>query len=546
MPPSGEDPAAVTLPVAPEEHVRARRAQLAQVRQELLAPVSAILGYQEMLAEEASRLGRADLGEDLEKIRTTARRLFDLVDRLVEAGSASIAEPERDLHGIEAKLRHDLRTPLNAIMGYAELLREDLEAPGTADLVQDLDQLLHEAARLLETIDRIVVMSRGVVEGDADGSLHRVALNVIRSMRPAVDQTTHAPTRGRILIVDDNASNREVLCRRLERDGHHTAAASSGREALELLGRESFDIVLLDLMMPEINGYELLVRLKADPRTSDIPVLMISGLHETDSVIRCIEAGADDYLEKPVNPVLLRARLGACLERKRAQDRERRYLADLAAEKARSEALLHNILPDGIIGRLNQGEHFIADRVENAAILFCDIVGFTRFAASLPPSVLVGHLDRVFGGFDQLCHALGIEKIKTIGDAYMAAAGLPEPQTDHHAVMAQLALGMLDVVRDYNRSAGLAFQVRIGIHAGPVVAGIIGRRKFIYDVWGDTVNIASRLEAQGVPDRIQVSPAFRAALAHAYAFEERGTIELRGAGRMPVHLLLGRGDGRPD
>lgn len=530
--------------ISPGEELRAARAQLAQVRQELLAPVSAILGYQEMLAEEARRLGRADLGEDLERIRTAARRLSDLVDCLAGAGAALAGDPERDDPlGIEAKLRHDLRTPLNAIMGYAELLREDLEEPETDNLVQDLDQLLREAACLLETIDRIVTMSHGQVEGDSDGSLQRLALDVIRSMRPAVDRSAHSSAAdGRILIVDDNASNREVLCRRLERDGHHTVAAKSGREALDLLGRETFDIVLLDLMMPEINGYELLVHLKGDPRTSDLPVLMVSGLHETDSAIRCIEAGADDYLEKPVNPVLLRARLGACLERKRARDRERRYSAELAAEKARSDALLHNILPDRIVMRLNQGEHLIADRIEDVTILFCDIVGFTHFAAALPPSVLVSHLDHVFSGFDQLCRSLGIEKIKTIGDAYMAAAGLPEPQADHHAGMAELAMGMLDVVHGYNASAGLAFQVRIGIHSGPVVAGIIGRSKFIYDVWGDTVNIASRLEAHGLPDRIQVSPTFRAALAQGYAFEERGIIELRGAGRMSVHLLLGRCD----
>jgi class 3 adenylate cyclase len=286
-----------------------------------------------------------------------------------------------------------------------------------------------------------------------------------------------------------------------------------------------------------MNGYELLVHLKADPRTSRLRIIMVSGLHETDSVIRCIEAGADDYLEKPVNPVLLRARLGACLERKRARDREQRYLADLSIEKSRADALLHNVLPGGIIHRLNQGEELIADRIEDVAILFCDIVGFTRLAASLPPADLVSHLNHVFSGFDHLCRSLGIEKIKTIGDAYMAAAGLLEAHPGHHAAMAELALGMLKVVQRYNVSSGLAFQVRIGIHMGPVVAGIIGQHKFIYDVWGDTVNVASRLETHGLPDRIQVSQAFRTALADAYHFEERGMIELRDIGRMTVFLL---------
>jgi adenylate cyclase len=256
--------------------------------------------------------------------------------------------------------------------------------------------------------------------------------------------------------------------------------------------------------------------------------------------MRCIEAGADDYLEKPVNPVLLRARLGACLERKRAHDRERQYLARLAAEQARSESLLHNVLPVGIVDRLKRGERRIADRFENVTILFCDIVNFTAFAAAIPAGEVVGHLDHMFSGFDQLCRSWGVEKIKTIGDAYMAAAGLPEARADHQASVAELALGMQDVVRDYNASAGVDFQVRIGIHSGPVVAGIIGRSKFIYDVWGDAVNTASRLEAYGLPGRIQVSPTFRDALGDAYLFEERGTVELRATRRMPVHLLLGR------
>jgi class 3 adenylate cyclase len=267
---------------------------------------------------------------------------------------------------------------------------------------------------------------------------------------------------------------------------------------------------------------------------------MISGLRETDSVVRCIEAGADDYLPKPFDPVLLRARISACLERKRWRDRERRYLAELAAEKARADALLHNILPREIVSRLSNGEVLIADRVEDATILFCDLVGFTELAAALPPARLIERLNNVFSEFDRLAGELGIEKIKTIGDAYMAAAGLPLPREDHATAMAELALGMLDALERQNATARRPFRARIGMHTGPVVAGIIGRHKFNYDVWGDTVNLASRLEAQGVPGWIQVSAATRDALAHRYAFEPRGLVEIRGKGQVPAYLLLGR------
>jgi adenylate cyclase len=236
--------------------------------------------------------------------------------------------------------------------------------------------------------------------------------------------------------------------------------------------------------------------------------------------------------------VLLRARINACLERQRWRAREREYLARLHAEKERSERLLRNILPDPVVVRLNAGETIIADRFESATIFFADIVGFTPAAALMPAASLVAKLDQVFSEFDALAIRHGIEKIKTIGDAYMAAAGLPEPRSDHAEVIAEFALGTLEALKHINRGEEDPLRIRIGIHTGPVVAGIIGRHKFIYDVWGDTVNVASRLEAQGVPDRIQVSEETQRALAHLYRFEPQGAIPLKGRGETLAYLLV--------
>jgi class 3 adenylate cyclase len=302
-------------------------------------------------------------------------------------------------------------------------------------------------------------------------------------------------------------------------------------------------LVLLDLMMPEMNGLQVLEQLKADERLREIPVIMISGLQETDGVIRCIEAGAEDYLPKPFNPVLLRARIEACLERKRWHDRERHYLARLEEEKLRSEALLRNILPSQIVGRLYGGEVLIADRIESVTILFCDLVEFTELASRTAPAQLISNLNRVFSTFDVLCRDLGIEKIKTIGDAYMAAAGLPEPRPDHAEAMAELALGMLEALDRLNETSEVPLRVRIGMHTGPVVAGVIGMHKFTYDVWGDTVNVASRLEAYSVPGRIHISEQTRRALEHHYEFEPRGDITLRGKGQMKTAFLVARKGG---
>jgi class 3 adenylate cyclase len=292
--------------------------------------------------------------------------------------------------------------------------------------------------------------------------------------------------------------------------------------------------------MPEMNGFQMLERLKADPRWREIPVIMISGLRETDSVIRCIEAGAEDYLPKPFDPVLLRARINASLERKQWHDRERRYLERIEAEKERSEALLHNILPGQIVGRLHGGEAVIADRIDAVTVVFCDLVGFTEIASRLAPVELIANLNSIFSEFDALTGELGVEKIKTIGDAYMAVAGLPEPRPDHAEKAAELSLRMLETLGRVNRRLNAAFEIRIGMHTGPVVAGIIGTHKFIYDVWGDTVNIASRLEAYGSPGRIQVSEQVRRLLERRYAFESRGIVELRGKGRTLTSYLVGR------
>jgi len=182
----------------------------------------------------------------------------------------------------------------------------------------------------------------------------------------------------------------------------------------------------------------------------------------------------------------------------------------------------------------------IADRVEEATILFADLVGFTEIASRLSPAALVDHLNRIFSAFDGLCRTMRIEKIKTIGDAYMAAAGLPQPRPGQTADMAEFAFAMLATLEQINQTLEAPFQVRIGIHTGPVIAGVIGVNKFIYDVWGETVNLASRLEAHGLPGRIHISEATRQALAAEYECEPRGLINIKGMGKIATAFLGSR------
>jgi class 3 adenylate cyclase len=253
--------------------------------------------------------------------------------------------------------------------------------------------------------------------------------------------------------------------------------------------------------------------------------------------VRCIEAGAEDYLTKPFNPILLQARIGASLERKRLRDREQRFIADLEQEKERSETLLLNILPQSIVTRMRQGETAIADHVAEATILFCDVVGFTVLSGRMPPDRTIDFLSRIFSAFDRLAAELKVEKIKTIGDAYMAAAGLPEPQADHADRIATLAPRMLDAVAEVAERTQLRLRARIGIHTGQVVAGVIGTHKFVYDIWGDTVNTASRMESHSLPGRIQVSAATRDALGDRFRLSRRGIIKVKGKGMMETWFL---------
>jgi class 3 adenylate cyclase len=214
--------------------------------------------------------------------------------------------------------------------------------------------------------------------------------------------------------------------------------------------------------------------------------------------------------------------------------------AALQAERARAERLLANILPADIALRLKDDERGIADGFEHVTVLFADIVGFTLLTTEMNPGALVAILDRIFSGFDELADQHGLEKIKTIGDAYMVAAGLPTARADHAIAMAEMALGMQTVVDTVSAELGRPIQIRIGMNSGPVVAGVIGKRKFIYDLWGDTVNTASRMESLAPEGRIQVTRATFELLSQQYALRANPLMQVKGKGMMESWLLEGR------
>jgi class 3 adenylate cyclase len=222
------------------------------------------------------------------------------------------------------------------------------------------------------------------------------------------------------------------------------------------------------------------------------------------------------------------------------------YGTDVTAVRERerlageNERLLLNILPRPIAQRLRDGEPLIADRFDDVTLLFADIVGFTSLSSTMSPAELVGVLNDVFCAFDELVEKYGLEKVKTIGDAYMVVGGMPEQSADHTARVAGMALDLADAVDEIEAARRLGMAFRIGLHCGPVVAGVIGTKKFIYDIWGDTVNVASRMESLGVPRRVQVSHAVMERLRGAFEFEARGLIDVKGKGPTPTYFLVDR------
>ncbi len=339
-----------------------------------------------------------------------------------------------------------------------------------------------------------------------------------------------------ILVIDDDRTNRLILARALEEEQFTVETAEDALRAIRILHASptDFDLILLDVIMPDMDGYDLLRYLKADPALSRIPVVMVSALDDIASVVRCLELGADDYLTKPFDPVLLRARMNASLAKKRLSDVEHRYARVLEEEEARSERLLHHILPAHIATRLKAGERVIADDFDDVTVLFADLVGFTGMAAQMTPQDVVALLNEIFSSFDKLAHQYSLEKIKTIGDAYLVVGGLLDSTGDHLVASAQMALGMLDAIATIGNGN---LTLRIGMHAGPVTAGVIGEHKFAYDLWGDTVNIASRLESHGAAGKVHVSDTVKARLDPSFWFEERGEIDLKGRGHVTTFFL---------
>ena len=325
---------------------------------------------------------------------------------------------------------------------------------------------------------------------------------------------------GTLLVVDDNRVNRLLLGRALEQLGHTVTFAENGRQALEALRQRPVDLVLLDIEMPEMDGYEVLEALGSDPHLRDIPVVMMSSLEEVDSVARCIEMGAEDYLFKPVNPVLLRARVGASLEKKRLRDRQRELFRKFATAEVAEELLT--------TGLALGGKHV------EASVMFSDIRAFTSLAETLSPTDTIELLNSYYTlMFDAIGGQGGIVN-QMLGDGLMAIFGAPLPRVDHRDRAVRAALEMLELVAGFNREqaarSGPEIRIGIGIASGPLVAGFTGtERRVTYTCVGDTVNLAAHLEAHTkvIGQPILIDENTRGGLGERIRLESHGSVQFK-------------------
>jgi class 3 adenylate cyclase len=486
---------------------------LASLRHDLRAQIGVIIDCCELLLDGAEK-APPGFRDDMLKVQAAGRRLLALVNELFDADSAEAVA--LDSASVGSHLRHELRTPLNHIIGYAEILLEDAESTAGTAVAGDLKRILVAGRRLTDMFDAALASLTGA----------ETATGVVESLDELEDEGTRpaSPLRGRVLVVDDDEVNRDVLSRRVQSQGADVAVVASGRQALEVLRSESFDAVLLDVMMPEMNGYAVLREMKSDTSLRDIPVIMISALDEVESTVRCIQLGAEDYLMKPFDPTLLRARLGACIEKKHLRDREIVHLRMIDAERRRSEELLHAIFPPEIVRELKSTQAVRPRRYENVAVIFTDIVGFTGFAETLEPERVIDGLQRLVERQEQLAESHGLEKIKTIGDSFMAAAGMLRPTPDPVLTCVRCGLEMITMARDLDPP----WELRIGVHVGPLVGGVLGKRQYLFDLIGDTVNTASRVENNGVPGTVCLSGSAWQQIAHLSVGRSLGLVPVKG------------------
>lgn len=350
-----------------------------------------------------------------------------------------------------------------------------------------------------------------------------------------------------ILIVDDKDANISLLDQTLRGSGYSNISSTRfPREVCHLHRKNRYSLILLDLNMPGIDGFEVMEELKAIETDGYLSVLVVTA--QPDLKLRALKAGAKDFVSKPFELAEVLIRVYNMIEVRLLHLETKRLFDQVAAEQKMSDQLLLNVLPRSIAERLKArpqaaaGEfpEIIADSFPEATVLFAGLHDFSRLTEGMAAPDVVTLLNEIYSGFDGVVEKLGLEKIKTMGESYMIAAGVPVPRADHAEAIAEAALALQQEVVRYDAPGKETFSLRIGINSGPVVAGVIGKTKFSYDVWGNTVNTAWHMQIYGAPGYIQVNETTYTRLRENYIFEDRGEFYVKDHGELQTYFLKAR------
>ncbi|MGV3754260.1 MAG: response regulator [Verrucomicrobiota bacterium] len=464
---------------------------LNSLRHGLRTPLNQVLGYTEMLMEDVAGRSTQALLPDLERIHLIGGQLLALINEGLAPWKLMVGRVDLDTMGFE------MRSPLNLIMGYAELCQEIAVELGDKRLVPDLQKIIGAAKNLQNAFESPSLKERVDRCLQSEKSKHRT--------RWLMEEPPETPQEeGVILIVDDNEMNRDMLCRRLERYGYVTYEAENGKEGFELARKHKPDLILMDVVMPGSNGYEYLEHYKTDPALGHIPVIMISALDEMEVTIRCIEIGAEDYIPKPFNPVLLKTRIEASVLKKRLRDQEKALIDMMRAERERLEQVLNGALPQVAANRVRQGEPGGVDESAEASVLLVEVVDFKSLAGQLPAKQASAVLTELSMTLDWLARFNKSDKIRRGPGQFIIVTGLLAARSDHATTVCDIALKLQHVLPLLRAQTKTELQLRITIASGVVAGGVIGRASYYYEVWGEAVNKATQLAAETEPGGVLV------------------------------------------
>jgi CheY-like chemotaxis protein/signal transduction histidine kinase/class 3 adenylate cyclase len=523
-------------PAEPLGPGRARRAAMATLRHELRTPLNAVLGYSEMLLED----GAAEDGEHagLEAVRTAGKRILAQIDEIVRPGGLPEELSEEAAARIRSRIRAELQEHTRDLADRARALLDATRAR-SGQSAPDLDRIADAAVHLHSLVTR-VEQADAAPAGAADPAHDRTREATERLMaRIGTGRSAPAPPRyGQILVVDDNAMNRDLLARQLTRQGYAVSTAANGREALEALRSRDFDLILLDVLMPEMDGIEVLDRMRREEALAETPVIMISALDEMDGVVRCIEKGALDYLPKPFDPVLLTARIGTTLELHRLRVQERRASEALDAQLAWSERLLRGLLPASLAERVRGGGTEVAESWDEATVVAVELSGIATLASRAGAERAVSFFGEAVDVLERLAREAAAET-SWLGGRRMVALVAPAAAERHVEVAADLALRMAGEVAAI-AVEGEAPRVAFGMHTGPVVAGLAGSERLVHGVWGEAVELGEALGRSAAAGEIRVSSAVYSRLYGTFDLESGDVVEIAGRSRIPSYRLRGR------